>query len=102
MSLLSYFSTKPQELPNPAGPLSVNLSSSSIEEANAVVTAVREGNSPINEKQGPYVKMTDELRAKIGKYASENGNSAAARHFSTLLSKPISRATVHEVKMAYY
>ena len=45
MSLLCYLSTKPPKLSDPAGPLSLNSSSSSIEKANAAVTAAREGNS---------------------------------------------------------
>ena len=48
----------------------------------------------MQEKRGPYQKLSDETRAKIGKYASENGDSAASQHFSTVVSKPISR-TIH-------
>ena len=97
MSLYRYFKTQGRELPNPSGPLSSFVSSAAIEEANAAVSA-----TCTKEKRGPYQKLSDETRAKIGKYASENGDSAAARHFSTVLSKPISRTTVHGLKKAYY
>ena len=97
MSLYRYFKTQGRELPNPFGPLSSSVSSAAIEEANAAVSA-----TCTKEKRGPYQKLSDETREKIGKYSSENGDSAAARHFSTVLSKPISRTTVHGLKKAYY
>ena len=45
MSLLSYFHTAPQVLPNPAGPLSSELSPSTIAEANAAVNGVQQANA---------------------------------------------------------
>jgi len=33
-------------------------------------------------KRGKYIQYTDEIRARIGKYASENGNERARKHFS--------------------
>ena len=97
MSLYRYFKTQGRELPNPSGPLSSSVSSAAIEEANAAVSA-----TCTKEKRAPYQTLNDETRAKIGKYASENGDSAAARHFSTILSKSISRTTVHGLKKASY
>ena len=35
----------------------------------------------MNAKRGPYIKLSEEMCAKIGKYASENGDTAAAWHF---------------------
>ena len=96
MSLYRYFKTQGRELPNPSGPLSSSVSSAAIEEADAPLSA-----TCMKEKRGPYQKLSNETRAKIGKYASENGDSAAARHFSTVLSKPISRTTVHGLKKTY-
>ena len=97
MSLYRYFKTQGRELPNPSGPLSSSVSFAAIEEANAAVSA-----TCTKEKRGPNQTLSDETRAKIGKYASEIGDSAAARHFSTVLSKSISRTTVHGLKKAYY
>ena len=37
---------------------------------------------------GSYGRLTDKQRAKIGKYASENGNAAAVRRFSKELDRP--------------
>ena len=96
MSLHRYFKTQGRELPNLSGPLSSSVSFAAIEEANTAVSA-----TCTKEKRGPYQNLSDETRAKIGKYASENGDSAAAQHFSTVLSKPISRTTVHGLKKAY-
>ena len=40
-----------------------------------------------NAKRGPYIKLSDEMRAKIGKHASEDGDTAAEWHFSKVLGK---------------
>ena len=64
MSLYRYFKTQGRELPNPSGPLSSSVSSAAIEEANAAVSA-----TCTKEKRGPYQTLSDETRAKIGKYA---------------------------------
>ena len=45
-------------------------------------------------KKGPYRKLSEEKRAEIGKYTSEIGVVAAARHFSRELSKPLNESTV--------
>ena len=42
--------------------------------------------------------LSAEFKAKIGKYAAENGNTAAARHFSRELEKPLSEATIQGFK----
>ena len=51
MSILSYFRVVPQALPDPAGPLSSDLSPSTFAEANAAVNGVQEA---MTKKQGPY------------------------------------------------
>ena len=59
------------------GPLS-SLLAPSVEET--AVTSVRQ--EAAAKKRGHYHYLSATARAAIGKYASENGNSAAARHFS--------------------
>ena len=59
------------ELPDPAAPLLSSLSSSVIEEANMALTnACQE--EEMNVKRGPYLKLSNETRAKISKFGSEN------------------------------
>ena len=78
MSIFKYFSTAPRDLPNPTGPLSCELSSPAIAAANDLQQAMPRGVGA--KKRGSYMKL-DEMKIKIGKYSSENGVSAAARHF---------------------
>ena len=55
-------------LPNPTGPLSEReVASATIEEANKEVTVVIAGTGG---KRQPYLKLTDEQRATIGRYAA--------------------------------
>ena len=107
MALLRYIQVTPHRgpasrgnLPDPSGPLSSLLPSSAIEEANAAVASVRQKESA-KSKRGPYLKLSDEIRAKIGKYSCENGDLAAARHFTQVLGKPINRSTVRGLKKTY-
>ena len=105
MALLRYMTVLPRrnaELPDPAGPLSSSVPSMAIEQANAAVARVRQDEAgKTNAKGGPYIKLNDEMRAKIGKYASENGDTAAARHFSKVLGKALNRSTVRGMKKCY-
>ena len=76
-----------RQLPNRTGPLSSSLDpASAIEErlTPSRVTSVRE--EAAAKKRGHYHHhFGASVRAAMGKYASENGNSAAARHFSQLV-----------------
>ena len=64
-------------LPDPRGELSKVVASLAIEEANNEVRDVLSRGS----KQGPYLKATPEMKAVVGKYASETGIMSAIRHF---------------------
>ena len=60
------------------------------EEYNEVVLSVGnivdpDRNSSSNRKRGNYKHYPPEMRAKIGKYASENGNIRAINHFKAQL-----------------
>ena len=65
-------------LPNPTGPLSEKVDSATIEEANKEATAVIVGTGG---KRQPYLKLTDEQQATIGRYAAEHGTVNAICHF---------------------
>ena len=45
-----------------------------------------------------YNTYTPEQRAEIGKYAAENGNTSAARHFSKVLDFKVSESTARRLK----
>ena len=84
MSLLRYFkaSSDTTKLPDPCGPLSMTVPSSSIESANTEVKRVIETEeSSDRRRRGQYEKFSPELRFQIGKHAAENG-VAATMHSS--------------------
>ena len=47
------------------------------------------------------MKLDEEMKIKIGKYSSENGVSAAARHFSAELERDINPSMIRGFKRAY-
>ena len=83
MSIFKYFSTALRDLPNPAGLLSCELSPPAIAEANATANNLQQAmpRSVGVKKRGSYMKLDEEMKIKIGNYSSENGVSAAVRHF---------------------
>ena len=80
MMLYTYFKKKTGNplLPDVKGQLSTVVPSSYISEANKEVS---EATKKL-EKRGPYMKLTPEKKADIGKYAAENGIVSAVRRFS--------------------
>ena len=91
-SILDYFSKEHSKvnLLDPRGPLSSKLLPSTIAAANtevmhimnspSVATNLKSGGEKL---RGEYNKYTPELKAKVARYAIENGNCQAARKFST-------------------
>jgi len=84
-SILTYFKPvgnrngqQQVKLPDPTGPLTEELPSSVISAANKDIIESSKKESSKKTK-GPYAKFTPEFKAKIAKYAIENGNCAAAR-----------------------
>lgn len=51
--------------------------------ANKAVSSILVEKAPL--KRGPYHHYDGELRAKMAKYACENGNKSAVAKFTTLL-----------------
>ena len=78
MALFRYFKRE-KSLPDPQGPLSGKVPSTSIEEANKEVKAVSD---KCGKERAPYMVATPEQKAKVGKYAAENGTTNAICHFS--------------------
>ena len=106
MPLLKYFKPTSSHHPNPkntltdpTGPLSVEIPSQAIHQSNQKV--VDKENSSLNQ-QRLYKRLSNELPAKIGKYASENGNATALRQFSKECDRPLSENMVHSLKKNYY
>jgi len=67
-------------LPDPTGPLSIKVDSAAIEEANPEVTATS-ASASAGSKCAPYLKLTPEQKAIIGKYAAGHGIVNAIRQF---------------------
>ena len=83
--LLCYFkaSSDTTKLPDPRGPLSMTVPSSSIESANAEVKRVIETEeSSDRRKRGHCEKFSSELKFQIGKHAAENGVAATMRFYA--------------------
>ncbi len=79
MALLKYFK-KSSLLPNPNGPLSERMPSSSIVSANKEVENLLDGDK--KPTRGQYTKCSDEEKAKVAKRASEMGVTQARYDFS--------------------
>uniref|UniRef100_A0A1X7T1B3 Uncharacterized protein n=1 Tax=Amphimedon queenslandica TaxID=400682 RepID=A0A1X7T1B3_AMPQE len=52
-------------------------------------------------QRGKYNDYTPEQRARIGKYAYENGPTKAAKHFSQVLDKTVPEPTARRLKAEY-
>jgi len=57
---------------DPTSPLSIKVDSTAVEETNVEVTAVL-ASASAGSKRAPYLKLTPEQKAIIGKYATEHG-----------------------------
>jgi len=53
------------------------------------------------QSRGRYVQYSDELRAKIGKFALRHGNSAAMKHFHAELGHEIPESTIRGMRDKY-
>ena len=82
MALLKYFKRETSEnngLPDPSGPLTKSVPSTSIAAANLNVRSIIESQN--KQKRGNYGKFTPEQKAMIGKRAAEHGVVAAVRYY---------------------
>ena len=70
------------------------------ESADRAVAKVLEATSK-EQPQGKYNSYDDKQRAKIGKYAFENGATTAARHYSNAWQVKINESTARRLKGEY-
>ena len=99
MSLYKYFSTI-EDGGLPATPPSGSaLKQKDINAANALVKKTVE--STKSDGRGRYVTYTALERARIGKYAAENGTTRACRYFSELFKRNVPETTVRRLKCEY-
>lgn len=73
--------------------------SKTIQAANTEVLEVIKSSG--KRKRGEYSHYDSEQRAKIGRWACENGNASAVKHFSKSMGKPINESTVRSLKKQY-
>ena len=95
MALLHYFSRAPNPSCLPATVPS--LSRKELRETNAAVKS----SHATSKIRGKYSDYTPEDRAKIGKYAAENGPARAVRHFSSVLGMKVPETTARRLKSEY-
>ena len=98
MSLYCFFRPV-KKFPDPNGDLSAIVLPAAIREVNKEVAKVMEAAEC--RKRKSYKKISDSLRAQIGRYALENGNAAAVRHFSKEFETSLSESTVRSLKKSY-
>ena len=104
MSLLKYFQAKGPTLPSSSTRAYSSLSRKDLDYANKEVKralAAEDSGEKVVTRRGKYNSYTPKERAQIGKYALENGNSRAARHFSKVLDRQIRESTARRLKDEY-
>ena len=69
--------------------------------ANEEVYIVTSASGGIKRKRGTYQNYSPEVRAKIARYAVENGIANAARKFSKDLGGSVNKSTVRSIKSSY-
>ena len=103
MSLYRYFTVN-KSLPDPSGPLSRIVPSSSIEAANAKVSPLL--TEPQNPEEvvgrGPYQKLSAPKRAEIGRRAAEHAWVASTvRYYAGKLPEELKESSVRTWKKLY-
>ena len=93
MDISRYFKSI-EGLPDPKGSLSSSLHSRAIAQALKELWDKKK-------KRGPYNIYSPGEQAKIGKYASIHGATAAPRFFSRKLAKNVSKSTVDSIHKVY-
>ena len=74
-------------LPDPDGPLSKDVSSSSTEITNTCVRQVQQEALSKRKPPGPYILVTPAQKLSIGKRAAENSITAMLRYYSKTFQK---------------
>ena len=95
-SISKFFKKKDKEiLPEAESPAEQSANKSVQKEFDVLVTGSR------TRKRGEYGDYSLDTRYKIARYAIENGNSRAARHFSSVLDRNINESMVRGFKTSY-
>ena len=96
MSLYRYFSAvdKTSELPDPSGPLSKVVPSSSIEAANSKVSAALKLDQE-KKTRGPCGRVSVEKKAKIGRRAAEHGVASTVCYYARKFPDPLKESSIH-------
>ena len=81
-----------RKLPHPNGDLSTIIPPSAIREVNKEVAMAVEATE--GRKRKLFKRMSDSLRAQIGKHALENGNMASVRCFTKEFDTSLIESTV--------
>ena len=99
MSILPYLKRRCGDvLPDPGGELSRSIPLNAISSANRHVAEILKRTK---RPRGKYNSYTPELRAEIGKVASQIGIKAAAIRFTKRLGKHVNESTVRSIRKAY-
>ena len=82
-----------------SSPSTSNLNQKTPTSDNKTKKAVKKTSKKMT--RGRYVQYSDELRAKIGKFALKHGNSAAMKHFYAELGHEIPESTIRGMRDKY-
>ena len=96
MSLLKFFKVKNPVLPSSSTCAYSSLSRNDLDHTNKEVKHALTGENSgekVATPQGKYNSYTPEEMEQISKYALENGNTRAARHFFKVLDQKIMEST---------
>ena len=90
---LPLFCQQSPNLPDPSGPLSKVVWSSSIEAANTKVSALL-SHQELEKKtsKGPYARFSAEKKAEVGRRAAEHGVASTVRFYAA---DSLKKTTVH-------
>ena len=93
------------QLPDTERPVSSQQEQPPVPGSSAAVPAVKKPSKAKKENKkisrGRYVQYSDELRAKIGKFALKHGNASAMKHFYAELGHEIPESTIRGMRDKY-
>ena len=104
MSLLKIFKIQNPVLPSSSTCAYSSLSRKDLDHVNKEVMSALAGENSskkIATPRGRYNSYSPEEKAQIGKYALENGNTRATRHFSKVLDRKVTESTARRLKVEY-
>lgn len=100
MSVYKYFKAKPSRKDSPYIMPSLTRKDLKVV-SKAVAVRVKSEQEAGDSTRGKYNEYLAAERARIGKYAAENGPTRASRHFSNVLKRPVPETTARRLKKEY-